>query len=471
MNGAWLLPTRGRVSNLRRFLSSAREMGSSTPGLVIVDQDDFAENEFAYKQAMGLAPPGWAIRIIENTDRCYGGALRSVWDDVKGMDWIGLVSDDLVACSSNWDINLIRSLNHWNVVSSNDGWQAQTGDIGKDRLHGAIVWSGELAREIGWIFPPKLKHIFHDDVWERIGRETGCWQVRQDILVKHLHEAIEGKIGPTMDPSSDLWKHDQAWFENWLAKDAQAAIAKVRDLMARHGVRTMKADFTGVKLMIGTPCIDGKYESAYMYSLFHTMAMLRDNGVTVQVAEEKFTADISLARAKIFGSFLRSDCSHLLTIDADMGWRPEAISRLFVAKKDFVAAAGPKKRYPLQFAANHTDAQGNPIMLQLDPESGTMEVGEIGSAFAMITRTVAERLVRSYPELAFIGVTGETEYGVYNPMVMGGKYFSEDFGFCKRWRNIGGKVHMVPEIKLQHVGSHTFEGSFAEVTIQRQAAE
>ena len=473
MTGCWLLPTRGRVSNLRRFLSSAREMGCSTPGMVILDSDDFADNEFAYKQAMALAPPGWVVRIIENPDRCYGGALRTVWDGVKDMDWIGLVSDDLVACSSNWDVSLVRALNRWNFVSSNDGWQSQTGDIARDRMHGAIVWAGELARAVGWIFPDGLNHIFHDDVWEIIGRETGCWQVRKDILVKHLHEALDGKVGPTMDQSSDLWKHDQAWYQNWLKTEKDEVVSRVRALQGQCGIRTMRADFTGVKLMIGTPCIDGKYESAYMTSLFQTLQMLRDNGVTVMVAEEKFTADISLARSKIFGAFLRSDCTHLLTIDSDMGWQPEAISRLFVANKDFAAAAGPKKRYPLQFAASYTDAQGNPIMLQLDAETGTMEVGEIGSAFAMITHAVADKMVQSYPELAYIGVSGETEFAIYNPMVTNARYRSEDFAFCTRWRNIGGHVYMIPEIRLQHIGSHTFEGSFAEVAYNpvQQAAE
>ena len=468
--GVWLLPTRGRVANLRRFLSAAREMGTQTVGWVLVDEDDYQANELAYGQAMALAPQGWAIKRHPNPDRCYGGSLRAVWDDVKGMDWIGLVCDDLVPASGNWDVGLIKHLQGWNVVSSNDGWQSTTGDLSRDRMHGAIVWSGPLVRAVGWIFPDGPKHIFHDDVWETLGRATSCWQVHTEVMCKHLHESKDGVIGPTMDPQSDLWKHDEAWFKNWLAIDKDACVSRIRAHLEFFGVRQIKPDLTGVNLMIGTPCIDARYESTFMVSLFQTMRFLDSCGVASQFAEEKFTADVALARNKVFSAFLRSPCTHLLTIDADMGWGIDVIVRLFNARKDFVAVAGPKKRYPLTFAANFTDVNGNPMPLQYDPVSGTMEIGEIGSAFCLITRACAEKMAHSYPELDFLGVTGELEHGVYAPMVENRRWYSEDFAFCKRWRAIGGKCFMIPEAALSHTGSHTFTGSFAEAA-QRQQAE
>ena len=463
----FLLPTRGRIKHLRRFLAAAREMGSSLPGLVIVNRDDYDANSAAYNQAITLAPMGWTIRQVDAD--CYGQAIRAVWDDVKDRDWIGLVSDDLVPCSGNWDSELLKRINGWNVVSSNDGWQATTGNITVDRLHGAIMWSGKLARAVGWIFPGGLRHIFHDSVWEQLGRETGCWQVHTTIMCKHLHESLQGVTGPTIDPQSALWKHDQAWFENWMKTDKDACVARVKALMESCGVRQVAVNFSGVKLMIGTPCASGRYETGYMQSLWATMQMLSANGVECHMAEEKFTADIALARAKIFGAFVRSPCTHLLTIDDDMSWSGDAIVRLFNAHKDFVSIAGPKKRYPLQFAASFTDDRGNPVPLQFDTTSGTMEVGEIGAAFCLITRRCAEKMASSYQELSFIGVTGEREYAVYNPMVMNGRYWSEDFAFCKRWRTLGERVYMIPDVSLGHTGSHTFTGAFLQA-MEEQAA-
>lgn len=472
MKGVWLLPTKERIGNLRRFLSAAREMGTTTPGWVLVNAGELEANRFAYEQALSVGPQHWELKAVDA--QCYGDAVRAAWQDVEERDWVGLVADDLVPCTGNWDTALLKHLQGWNVVSSNDGWQATTGNILRDRLHGAIAWSGPLARAVGWIFPDGLTHIFHDDVWETIGRETACWQVRPEVMCKHLHESLEGSVPPTMDRESALWKHDESWFKDWVASSKNECVAKVRAHMEACGVRQLVPDFTGVSIMIATPCIDARYDSTYMVSLFQTMKMLSENGVSCQMAEEKFTADVALARNKLFSAFVRSGCSHMLTIDADMGWPPDAIIRLLMAKKDFVAVAGPKKRYPITFAANWTDAAGNPVMLQYDYQSGTMEVGEIGSAFAMISKECAVRMAQSYPELDFVGVTGEIEHGVYNPMVQDRRYFSEDFAFCKRWRAIGGRVFMVPDVKLSHTGNHTFEGSFSEAAMaqqMRQAAE
>lgn len=459
MNGVWILPTRGRIDNLRRFLTSARETATDTPGWVLVNRDELRRKRAQYDQAMKLAPPGWSIKPV--TAKCYGDALRYIWKDIKDMDWVGLVSDDLVPVSSKWDVQLLSGIGGWNFISTNDGWQANA-DIMKGRMHGATVWSGNLLRAVGWLMPPDLRHIFHDDVWETLGRETGCWSVRMDIMVKHLHEALQGIRGPTMDPTSDLWRHDQTIYETWRIAEKDGAVQRIKTVMEVAGITLMRPDFTGVNLMIGVPSHDGKYEGNFMTSLFQTFQMMTANGVTVQLAEEKYTADIALARANIFSTFKRSQSTHLLMIDSDMGWSTDAVVRLFCAKKDFVAIAGPKKRYPLQFAANFTDDKGDPVPLTFDRESGTMEVGEVGAAFTLITRSCAEKMAAAYPELEADNFNGEHCWHVFNPMIEKRRQFSEDFSFCKRWRNIGGRCWMVPDVPLRHTGFHTFEGSFAQ---------
>jgi hypothetical protein len=56
--------------------------------------------------------------------------------------------------------------------------------------------------------------------------------------------------------------------------DKDECVARIRAVQAKYGVKQIVANFAGVKLMIGTPCIDGKYESLYMQSLFQTMKMM-----------------------------------------------------------------------------------------------------------------------------------------------------------------------------------------------------
>jgi hypothetical protein len=341
-------------------------------------------------------------------------------------------------------------------------------------MHGATVFSGPLLRAVGGLFPEGLRHIFHDDYWETIGRETGAWQIAMEVVTRHDHDFyLTGQRDATMDPSSDLWQHDQKWFENWRAFEKDVVIGRVKKMMADHGVKVIDPDLTGVRLMIATPCHSGRPERTYNASLWKTMSMLSAKGCSATVMEENYTADISLARSNLFSAFYRSNATHMLFIDDDMGWEPASILRLFATGKDVVGVAGPKKRYPLAFAANFTDKDGNAVDLPFDPESGTHELGELGAAFLLISRHCAERMVEAYaPTLEFTWTGGERVFAVFQPMVDPElkKWYSEDFAFCRRWRDIGGKVHVCAEVKLQHVGSHTYEGSLSQLFAQQAAA-
>ena len=39
-----------------------------------------------------------------------------------------------------------------------------------------------------------------------------------------------------------------------------------------------------------------------------------------------------------------------------------------------------------------------------------------------------------------------------------GCLLSEDYHFCELWRNNGGKIHINPFIKLEHVGTYVYGG-------------
>ena len=39
-----------------------------------------------------------------------------------------------------------------------------------------------------------------------------------------------------------------------------------------------------------------------------------------------------------------------------------------------------------------------------------------------------------------------------------GRLLSEDYWFCRTWRNMGGKIYAAPWMDLGHVGTYLFEG-------------
>ena len=178
-----------------------------------------------------------------------------------------------------------------------------------------------------------------------------------------------------------------------------------------------------------------------------------------------------MARIKLFGAFMRSDCTHLFWIDSDQGWQAKDFIRLLLAKKDFVAVAGVRKVFPASFAVSVSDDNGRPLPIREDASHGLLRASGVGMAFTCMSRACATRLSQSYVDLKFTTADGREESGIFMPMIKNGRYLSEDYGVCQRWRDIGGEIWIAPEVSLLHVGAFTWQGAWVDQLAEKSAAE
>lgn len=221
-------------------------------------------------------------------------------------------------------------------------------------------------------------------------------------------------------------------------------------------------DLSHISLIISSPSMDGTWEDAYVDSLNGTKHLLEKCGAKFDWRRAKYCADVYSVRAKLFADFYKSDHTHMLMIDADMGWDPNDVIRMLRLDRQFLAVAGAKKKYPLEFAFNLLDDNGQPTAMTQEVGTNVATVTHVGGAFLMITKDCANRMINSYPELEYDVSPGVTEFSVFDPIILDSRIrrrLSEDYAFCHRWRKIGGKVEMLTDAKLSHTGSHTFTGS------------
>lgn len=224
--------------------------------------------------------------------------------------------------------------------------------------------------------------------------------------------------------------------------------------------------FEGLSVQFATPCGDSRYDREYVKSFHNTACVLIELGAKVDWAEFPGCADLPLARSKLFGNFLRSSHTHFMMLDSDMGWSYHDVVRMLLHKKDFIAAAGRKKNEKLEFACNNCDDESNLLPIITDPETGLIECTDVGMAFAMISKECAQKMADAYPDLVFDGDERTLEYDLFHPRIIGTapkrRRLSEDFAFCHRWRAIGGKIHLMPEVVLQHAGRAVWTGALIE---------
>jgi hypothetical protein len=180
---------------------------------------------------------------------------------------------------------------------------------------------------------------------------------------------------------------------------------------------------------------------------------------------------ITRARNTIVSFFMRSDCTHLMFIDSDIDFHPEDVIKMTRNNKDVSVGAYPLKHLIKKEGKSDQASFNYSINLlkeSIGVENGMMEIEYGATGFMMIRRNVIETMIEKYPELKYVndipngGEYKREDFHALFDCVIDEKtkrYLSEDYTFCKRWRDIGGKIFMDVTINLSHIGTKTFDGS------------
>lgn len=219
-------------------------------------------------------------------------------------------------------------------------------------------------------------------------------------------------------------------------------------------------------IVVAIPCYTGVVHVGMMRSLMHDLVALISRGDIVQVAEEVGNADISNCRAMIVAKFLANKAAtHLVMIDDDVCWEAHGLKRLVDANLDFVCGAYPRRMGDdIRYHIHLKDGQQS-----LDPTTQLLEVEAMPAGFMCLSRSMLERMVQHYADMKFSFPQSPNGYawdlfdGYWTKDETGMRHkFGEDYAFCKRWRDIGGKIWVDPMISMGHLGTKMWSGRFAD---------
>lgn len=238
--------------------------------------------------------------------------------------------------------------------------------------------------------------------------------------------------------------------------EAHSADSSVPPPPAQQGVVLQ-----GKRLLIATPCHSGDQWHEFTISLAKTQMALLQHGVEVMLMFLPGESVIQKARNALATRFLKTPCSHLLFIDADMAWEPDAVLRLLAGDKDISGVAGRRKCEPPSYCTLMDPSKN------ISDGMGMLKVHSVGTGFMMIKREVLEKIVLSEPENYYIDYgSGERIHNIFETRVHKFHFWSEDYIICLKWQNLGGDVWVDPHSRLKHRGEQVFEGAFIE-EIQR----
>jgi hypothetical protein len=233
-------------------------------------------------------------------------------------------------------------------------------------------------------------------------------------------------------------------------------------------------------LFVATPCFGGLVTTNYMMSIVKLMQYADQHSFSISLNLLARDSLITRARNTLVAHFMSMpQATHLMFIDSDIGFEPELVHRMLQFDEDVVGGMYPAKA--LCWAPEDKIVQREP------PQTATLNyVGQFcrgeelerrgpfatgvyaATGFMMIKRRVFERLIEAHPELAYSSdhvytpVKTERQYHALfecriDPETR--EYLSEDFGFCRLWRALGGKIWLDVEGELVHTGAHDFAGN------------
>ena len=179
--------------------------------------------------------------------------------------------------------------------------------------------------------------------------------------------------------------------------------------------------------------------------------------VALEIAQPCTDPSVERARNILTANFLASDCTHILFVDADIGFTPADVARIASHNEPIVGGMYPLKTPSptVQWCGN--GLQGGEAQIR---EDGLSLVKYIGTGFlciqreafeTMIARGVAEKYRQDWAphreEFAF-WTQGVRADGAGGPP----RFLTEDWMFCQRWNELGGKIYCDSQVVLRHVG-------------------
>jgi hypothetical protein len=205
------------------------------------------------------------------------------------------------------------------------------------------------------------------------------------------------------------------------------------------------------RVFVGIPTYTGKLTK----QTFHTLSLFKleaqSMGWDIQVEIWPGDALIAHARNALVGKFMQTDCTDLMFLDADVGAGPGVFTRLMTHRANLVAGVYPAKTEDERYIVRWLPGKEH----KTDPDNDLLEAECVPFGLVRIWRAGIEAIVEAHKDEWFIShmVPGLKCWNLFNTEVLDNVFWGEDFTFCRKWREAGGKVWIDWDLPLIHVNS------------------
>jgi hypothetical protein len=239
------------------------------------------------------------------------------------------------------------------------------------------------------------------------------------------------------------------------------------------------------KILIATPAFGEVFYTPYVHSMFRLHRALTPKNWRLSFASIAYSDIIEARNFLLTQWFDKTDCSHLLFVDADMGFEAELVLDMLALKKPLVGTIYTRRQIDLgrlaKLAAggersDNAIARAHDFIVRpmrsrpVRRINGFIEVEGCGAGLLLIQRACIAAMLKKMPDIsdtqapktAPIAKTLSRLIRAFDPIITNGGRLSEDFSFCHRWRSCSGEIWARADKTVTHIGLHRFEARYAD---------
>jgi len=208
---------------------------------------------------------------------------------------------------------------------------------------------------------------------------------------------------------------------------------------------------TGQKVMLATTAY-ADCDASYTFSIQQSREALTEAGVQSAYILLTGNCHVDAARDSVVHTFMQTDCTELVFLDADVSWRKQDLVKLCQFDLDLVGGVYKYKDESVD-SMPFTPLDGASL------DGDLIEVEGLPTGFMRIRRNVFETLI---PKARMYDTMQKDLSGVallFNREIDGQTRIGGDIQFCRNWREAGGKIYAFTEAYLGHSVKTVISGS------------
>jgi hypothetical protein len=210
-----IVPTRSRPDSSIEFYESYKENSKITDLLFALDDDDVD-----YPHIDG-------VMYEINPRMGMNGTLNFVANKhAEQYDYIAFMGDDHRIRTNGWDEQLVDSISGFKngIAYGNDLLQGEN-------LPTAVLLDANIVCKLGYMAPPKQRHLYLDDFWKHLGTTLDTLRYSANVIIEHLHftagkSEVDALYQEVNNPG--LYSFDQNEYSKYLADQFNFDLEKLR---------------------------------------------------------------------------------------------------------------------------------------------------------------------------------------------------------------------------------------------------